>query len=226
VLVVAPHPDDEVIGCGGTIMRHVRMGDAVSIVYLSSGENTASFAWMTPQQKAAQREIEALASCRILGVDTSRVHFLRGADGHLGASSELIGGLTTHIHQVKPHVIYVPHEHDGHPDHVAAYHLVAAVLRNWSSPHDIRLYAYEVWSPLYAHFGVDVTPVMSAKLQALGCHKLALSAFDYVPMVKGLAAFRSGTLLNRLGYAEAVAKVCGSVLAADLLLEIIPSAVI
>jgi LmbE family N-acetylglucosaminyl deacetylase len=125
-------------------------------------------------------------------------------------SSKMVSGLATHVCEVKPQVIYVPHEREGHSDHAAAFQLVQMVLRNLPGSPDVQLYTYEVWSPLCAQFGVDVTSVMNAKLRALSCHKMALSAFDYVPMVKGLAAYRSSALLNRLGYAEAFANVSWS----------------
>ena len=65
------------------------------------------------------------------------------------------------------------------------------------------VHQYELWSPLAADFAVDVTREMKHKLKAIRCHELALDAFDYVPTMLGLAAYRSGTLLQRRGYAEA-----------------------
>ena len=81
MIVIAPHPDDEVIGCGGTIRRHVRGGDPVSVIYLTRGENSRGYPWLSPAEKQAKRVVEARASCAVLGVSDSV--FLDGADGKL-----------------------------------------------------------------------------------------------------------------------------------------------
>src|SRR5437016_1821426 len=81
VMVIAPHPDDEVIGCGGTVIRHVRAGDQVSIIYLTRGERSRGFPWLSAAQKQARRMKEAICSCSILGVTDTL--FLDGVDGNL-----------------------------------------------------------------------------------------------------------------------------------------------
>ena len=101
----------------------------------------------------------------------------------------------------QPKVIYVPHAGDNHADHIAAYRMIAELVRN-AAPQP-TVYQYELWSPVAADFAVDISRQMSAKVKAIKCHQLALDAFDYVPPMKGLAAYRSGTLLQRKGYAEA-----------------------
>jgi LmbE family N-acetylglucosaminyl deacetylase len=202
VMVIAPHPDDEVIGCGGTVCRHITAGDPVSVIYLTRGESSRGYPWLSPVEKQAKRMQEALSSCAILGVrDTV---FLNGADGNL-SDPTIMGDLQREVLQAiltrKPKVIYVPHADDNHPDHVAAYRMVRD-LACAATPRP-AVYQYELWSPLSADFAVDISRQMGAKVKAIKCHELALDAFDYVSTMIGLAAYRSGTMLQRKGYAEA-----------------------
>src|SRR5438876_784267 len=84
VLVLAPHPDDESIGCGGTICLHTGRGDRVAIAFLTSGELGLS---ELPQEKArGVREREAERAAEILGI--ASLNFFRFADRHVGDQVE------------------------------------------------------------------------------------------------------------------------------------------
>jgi LmbE family N-acetylglucosaminyl deacetylase len=202
VMVIAPHPDDEVIGCGGTIRRHVLAGDPVSILYLTRGEHSCGYPWLDPEEKKLERMAEARKSCGILGVQD--FVFLDGSDGKCNLPQEsilLTQALRAALNERRPKVIYVPHADDNHIDHIAAFRIVTrlACQSDWQP----LVYQYELWSPLTADFAVDITSHMRAKLKAIKCHRLALDAFNYLPTAVGLAAYRSGTMLERKGYAEA-----------------------
>ena len=202
VVVIAPHPDDEVIGCGGTLCRHVAAGEAVCVVYLTRGETSRGYPWLSPAEKQVKRQDEARKSCAILGVRD--MVFLDGADGNLEAPAGMVI-LASKVREAlslrMPKLIYVPHADDNHPDHVAAYRMTLQLASALSPRPEVM--QYELWSPLAADFGVDISRRMKAKIKAIKCHQLALDAFDYVPTMIGLAAYRSGTLLQRKGYAEA-----------------------
>jgi LmbE family N-acetylglucosaminyl deacetylase len=98
-------------------------------------------------------------------------------------------------------LIYLPHEHEWHPDHKAALPIVRAAFKETSSvPPTLRL--YEVWTPLTAYDQVeDISAVMPRKLRALRAHKSQLHEFDYVQAVSGLNQFR-GALAARRPFAE------------------------
>jgi LmbE family N-acetylglucosaminyl deacetylase len=202
VVVVAPHPDDEVIGCGGTIRRHTRAGDPVTVLYLTRGENSRGYPWLSPAQKQATRVREARASCAVLGVADAA--FFDGIDGNLcdpACLADLSAKVAAAVRARCPKLIYVPHAGDNHPDHIAAYRMVVQIARDCVPA--VAVYQYELWSPLAADFAIDISREMRSKIRAIKCHQLALDAFDYVPTMIGLAAYRSGTLLQRRGYAEA-----------------------
>ena len=80
ILVIAPHPDDETIGCAGTLCRHVAAGDRVAVVFLTSGELGLKH---LPARKAWKiREAEARAAARLLGI--ARLDFFRLPDWTVG----------------------------------------------------------------------------------------------------------------------------------------------
>jgi len=198
VLVIAPHPVDEVIGCGGTIRLRVENGERVTAVFLTSGELglkslPRAQAWMV-------RENEATHAARILGL--KELNFLRQPDWMLGEHVSATARLLSKVLETeKPDIIYLPHPKDGHPDHQATVPILRGALRSCSS-FKPELLAYEIWTPLAQHeVVVDISAVMPRKLRALRAHHSQLDEFDYVRAVRGLNQFR-GTLAGKCRYAE------------------------
>jgi len=198
VLVIAPHPDDEVIGCGGTLCLHRQRGDRVVVAFLTSGELGLKH---LPRERAwAVREKEAKAASRILGVP--RAHFLRQPDWMLGDHIKTAArALRSVLLAEKPRLIYVPHEAEEHPDHQAALPVLRLALKTWRAPVP-ELHTYEVWTPLATHDHIeDISRVMARKLKALRAYRSQLHEFKYERAVRGLNAFR-GELTAKCRYAE------------------------
>jgi LmbE family N-acetylglucosaminyl deacetylase len=198
ILVIAPHPDDETIGCGGALCLHQQRGDRAVVVFLTSGELGLKH---FPREKAwAIREKEANAAAEILGA--AGIYFLRQPDWMLGdhvkaAAQALRPVLLTE----RPQLIYVPHEAEGHPDHQAALPVLRLALKSRRTPAP-ELRAYEVWTPLAAHDHIeDISRVMARKLKALRAHRSQLREFNYERAVCGLNTFR-GELGAKSRYAE------------------------
>lgn len=198
VLVIAPHPDDEVIGCGGAIRLRIERGERATVVFLSSGELGLKH---LPRAKTWEiRESEARQAAKILGVGS--LHFLRQPDWMLSDhASATAAVLKPVLEQEEPAVIYLPHEDDSHPDHQATMHILRTALKRCAALKP-ELLAYEIWTPLATHdVTVDISNVMARKLRALRAHRSQLGEFDYVAAVRGLNRFR-GALAGKCRFAE------------------------
>jgi LmbE family N-acetylglucosaminyl deacetylase len=198
VLVIAPHPDDEVIGCGGAVCLHAAGGDRVSTVFLTSGE--LGLKHLIKERAWRTREAEARRAARILG--TAPPVFLRRPDWILGGDiGTAAKALRPVLRRQRPELIYLPHPADGHPDHRATLPVLRAALRG-SGVRAPELRGYEVWTPLAeSDLAVDISRVIRRKLRALRAHRSQLGEFDYAQAVCGLGAYR-GALAGKCAYAE------------------------
>jgi len=199
VLVIAPHPDDEAIGCGGAICLHASKQQSVGAVFLTSGELGLK---QLPKEKAWEiREAEARASAEILGI--SELEFLRCSDWHLGEQIEQAAQkLRPILERAAPELIYLPHEQEWHPDHHASLQIVKEALRSLSLARPCELRGYEVWTPLSNYDqALDISTVMERKLKALRAHQSQLEQWPYERAVTGLNQYR-GAMAGRCDYAE------------------------
>jgi N-acetylglucosamine malate deacetylase 1 len=179
VLVIAPHPDDEVLGCGGSIAKLTAAGARVHVCYLTSGEHGSG--QIPPGELGHLREREARAAVSVLGADPAEASFLRTGDGHINpydpAQAEAVIRI---VRRVRPVLLYLPHEQDGSFDHQAAHHLAvrAADMAGSSNfphlggPHWVPcVLGYEVWSPISRpSYLEDISDFAPAKVAALGCY--------------------------------------------------------
>ncbi len=196
VLVVAAHPDDEVIGCGGTVRLLADAGATITAVYATSGDASIG-SDRTAEELAELREAEARAGAAVIGA--TRTTFLRLPDGGLAdRSDDLVAALTTVIDAEAPDVVLAPWRWDDHPDHRA----IMAALCSSGLPDDLEVWTYECWTPLPANRLVDVTAVADVRERALAEHATAAQAFDLSAML-ALGRYRSVHGLMGNGVAEA-----------------------
>ena len=196
ILVVAPHPDDEAIGCGGTLCVHASKGDRIRAVFLTSGELGIFGVAMNEVWRI--REREARAAAKILGI--AHLAFLHCGDGSLNQEIENVAaGLRAEIEKEPPHIIYLPHELEWHPDHKASIAIVRAALEEGAKT---ELRAYEIWTPLPDYHHVqDISAVMERKLEALRAHDSQMKQWPYDRAIIGLNQYR-GAMAGRCPYAE------------------------
>ena len=171
VLCIAPHPDDAEIGCAGTLARARSEGQRIGILELTRGE-------MGSKGTPEQRDQEALEAARILGL-TYRGN-LRWPDGTIMDVPELRLKLAQVLRDVRPRVLFVPHELDRHPDHVgaarvslSAIHLAGlsrATLEG--APHRVQhTLFYQGNAPIVANVLIDVSDHLDVWSHAIMTHQ-------------------------------------------------------
>jgi len=198
VLVIAPHPDDESIGCGGAICLHADRGDRVTTVFLTSGESglrelTKGAAWRV-------REREAERAAEILGVVS--VEFLRRPDHYLEKDiSDAARALKPILQREKPEVLYLTHERDFHPDHRATVSIVQTAVRA-AGIAEPTLLSYEVLTPLTEFDRAeDISLVMPRKLKAVRTYRSQIRQFRYDLAFRAMNKYR-GVVARAGRYAE------------------------
>ena len=101
VLVISPHPDDESIGCGGTLRKHALDGDSVHVIFLTSGERGGH--GRSLEETARIREQEAKTAASVLGV--KHFEFWREPDSGLQATQRVVGRLRVRLREWKPDIV-------------------------------------------------------------------------------------------------------------------------
>ena len=183
--VLAPHPDDESLGCGGLLALLADAGAPTRVVVVTDGcrshPNSASY---PPDRLRALREAEARAAVAALGLDADAVTFLRHPDcGLPGEGSEAFeaaaDGLAEAIEGVE--TVLVPWRRDPHCDHVGTWALACAAAARMDEPP--RWIEYPVWAWPKAESEVapqdgearvwrlDITPVLDRKRAAVAAHR-------------------------------------------------------
>lgn len=193
VLVFAPHPDDETLGCGGTLARLAKLCP-VKVVLVTDGSGAGGL----PPEAGALRKTEFIRALAVLGI-TDSVQ-LNQPDGHFESSSALAQQLRTMLDDYRPDWVFLPSPLDYHRDHVRIAAFLEPLCRHAQSVQ--QLLFYEVWAPVPATHVVDITDYVICKQAALAMHTTAMACGDYQRCVDGLNRYR-GLYLGTNRLAEA-----------------------
>jgi LmbE family N-acetylglucosaminyl deacetylase len=209
VLVLAPHMDDETIGCGGTLALHAERGADITVCFLTDGRNGSSqlSTLQGEERERRQRELidarkrEASRALRELGIRNEMI-CLDAEDGALHATPWASDRLGEVLRRLQPELVYVPFFLEEHPDHRAASGvLIDAARERWER---FQCVGYEVWTPLFPNSLVRIDATLARKKAALACYETQLADMDYMHAAIGLNAHRSAGLVEaRGGYVEA-----------------------
>lgn len=196
-LILAPHPDDEALGCSGSIALMNKAGVSSRVAFLTSGERL----YETPSAPVAERRMEeARKASEILGC--KEPVFLNLQDGELRNHEE---GLYQELRRVieinQPDIVFSPSPIDFHQDHIAS---ARVALRLLNTPASFKLAFYEVYSTLRFNQLVDITEAIETKKSAIMNYSTSLynKPEVYLHAVLGLNAQRS-IFTQKSGYYEA-----------------------
>ena len=176
VLVVAAHPDDEALGCGGTIARHVAAGDEVSCVFLADGATSRN-----SREDVSAREQQARCAANVLGI--GELYFAHFADNRMDAVAllDVVQTIEEIIAQLTPEIVYTHHGGDLNVDHRITHQAVLTACRPQPN-HPVRaVYGFEIpssteWAPpgslpVFTPMRfVDISAHLTQKREALECY--------------------------------------------------------
>lgn len=194
VLVLAPHADDEALGCGGAILRHTANGTPVRVVIATDG---ALFSGSDREQYSTRRKVECKEAATVLGY--GEPVFWDLPDQSLAYSEYLVDRIISEIHDAD--LVYAPSVLEIHPDHRALGMAAAEAIRRRGGC--IRLAQYEVGNPIRPNILLDITDLVEAKHSAIQCFQSQLDKQHYDQHIAGLNAYRSYTLPKSVLAAEA-----------------------
>lgn len=200
VLVVAAHPDDEALGCGGAMARHAAGGDSVTVVFVADGVSARAFPNDAMLDAALrEREAAAAAAARVLGAQVPR--FLRFPDNRCDSVAllDIVQRLEAVVAELAPTVVYTHHSNDLNVDHRIAHQATLTACRPLPGASVRRIYAFETassteWEPagLGGSFRpvryVDIGDFVEAKLAAIAAYDHEMRSFPHPRSPEALRA--------------------------------------
>jgi LmbE family N-acetylglucosaminyl deacetylase len=199
ILVIAVHPDDEVLGCGGTIFKHRRQGDDVKVLFISGGND---------DQKSYISEVTSILDVSYVNLDLPDMYL---ADKSL---NEIIPMIAKCINEYKPEVLYIPNRSDAHSDHRAIFEAMIPFSKSFRYPYIKEIYMCEVHSETDLAFPlientfqsncyIDISAHWEMKKKAMLVYKSEL--LDY-PLTRSMSSIEAknryrGSLIS-VEYAE------------------------
>jgi len=178
ILCVSPHPDDETLGCGGTLLRHIAEGDQVHWLIMTVISEDAGYS----RERIESRSEEIKRVSRMYGFVS--LHQAPFTTTHLDTypKSDLVGEVSKCISQVKPDTIYLPFRNDVHSDHEAVFDAVASCTKSFRYPFVKRLRAYETLSEtefsvrpdqngFAPNLWIDISQFVDRKIEIMGVYE-------------------------------------------------------
>lgn len=202
VLVIAVHPDDEVIGCGGSIALHSAKGDSVHVLVM-----TQIYSPEWDMKEFRPRRTEALKASKVLGI--KKVHFAGLPTAKLNTLPviTIAGKISAFLKQIKPDIVYVPPKRDVNVDHVVCYKAALVALKSMNSVK--KILSYEIptvfgFKGFEKNLYADISRTMEKKIKAMRAYKLEIKKYPHPRSAEGLKIIgRERGLAIGVKYAEA-----------------------
>jgi N-acetylglucosamine malate deacetylase 1 len=194
VLVIATHPDDEVLGCGGVMARHAAAGDEVHVLVMSRGVEELFAAELIARTRA-----ELAVAHSVIGVKTATFLDFPAPKLDMVPVHQLADALLGQLRKIRPDVLYIPHQGDLHSDHKATYWAALVAARPNGGPSPSRILCYETLSetewgaPTSAEafvptVFVNITEYIPIKIRAMACYETQLQAPPHPRSLKAIEA--------------------------------------
>lgn len=203
VLVIAPHPDDEILGCGGTLLRHKQNSDPIHWLIVTETNKKSGYT----REWVAQRSMEIEKVTNFFNFSsTHQLPFITASLDTIPLSS-VICEIKKVIDLVQPNIVYLPFQGDAHSDHKITFSAAASALKWFRAPSVESIRVYETASETEVNidnknFGFDpnlfieITPFLDQKIEAIKIYKSEFGVFPFPrsdQMIRSMAAFRGSS---------------------------------
>ena len=195
ILIAAPHPDDETLGCGGTLLRHIANGDEVHWLIVTDMSRESGFSEL--QVSKRQREIQKVFETYRF----AEVHNLKFPPAGLDTlpKGELISAIGQVIKKVMPEIVYLPYRGDVHTDHAVVFDAVVSCTKWFRYPFIRRTLCYETLSEtdfglnpeargFTPNFFVDITDYIDKKIEIAKIYETEIGEFPFPRSPEALIA--------------------------------------
>jgi LmbE family N-acetylglucosaminyl deacetylase len=194
VLVVAPHPDDESLGCGGTLLKHKHRGDELHWLIFTDMAASGQYSEGEISQRAEQVK---LVAARYDFKTVSHLHFPPAQLDHL-PKSELVAEATSVVQNIQPQIIYLPYRNDVHSDHEVVFDICVAATKQFRLPCVNEILAYETISEtdfslkpntmFNPNYFVDINEYLQEKLDIVSIYASELGEFPFPRSLEAIEA--------------------------------------
>ena len=193
ILVLAPHQDDELIGCGGTILAYLEQGTQVKIMYMTDGR----YGVISGDEKLRNDEARKVWE----GTQVEQI-FLDYEDSHL-FESDAMDKIKACIEDFEPEIIFTPWLLDQHIDHQYTTSLLQKALKSLPTM-EVAVAMYEVMSPLYGNLMINITKQFPEKMERMERYKSQLKFMHIKEITEALNTYRGKCMhLRRIKQVEA-----------------------
>ena len=202
-LVLSPHPDDELIGCGGTLLTLKSLGFQIHVIQMTEGATCRALQEASENRKRHARWAEAQEVSEMLGIQSE--YWSTPADYGLKNTESTKARLQESLQRLKPDVVFIPFQNDFHPEHRIAWEIFhdCQVL----SPIAALVLEYPVWGMLsHVDACIDISPQLPQVIEGLYVYRVAMVAEDYATRKQVMARHLSTTWQDGMGYAEVFAR--------------------
>ena len=203
VLIIAPHPDDEVLGCGGIMKKLSLEKDDVYVLIMSRGK-----IGIYSDEKIQNVRQEARNAHQLLGVKETRFLDFPAPELDIISISELSRAISQTLSDIKPNTLYLPHRGDIHADHKAVFNAGLVAARPVGDYSIRKIFAYETlseteWAPPYSDDAfvpdtfINIADTFQTKIDAMKCFKSQLREFPNprsLKTIEALACYRGSTV--------------------------------
>ena len=184
IIVIAPHPDDDILGAGGTLLKAKSLGAEVHIIYVTNGEPSES-------ENIKEETLEVCKNAKFFP------HFLNFEPNKINVyDDEAIKNITAIINKINPGAIFISFFLDNHVDHRSVNYLMYNCFNSNDFNNNIEIWSYQIYSSILPNVIIDVTDMISKKSELIDIWKSVSKFNDLAHYILGINASNSIYLKN------------------------------